>query len=174
MSNTKRKLLKKINREKKGMEKYEKQPGKTDKLPFIIHGSPRDAIPQCTTHTHGLNEIGMPEFIMDPLAFGLDGNAGVINAAYRYFSKPERKGKMDEILHGKTVKLREKEFRPRSKGDDVFCFREVCPDFEAVKLAYPPDDKPAYYIKDIKIIQIYVEGDDYVLNDDYFRDGVLW
>ena len=174
MSNTKRKLLRKINREKKDMEKYEKQPGKTDELPFIIHGSPRDDIPQYTTHIHGLNEIGMPEFIMDPLAFGLEGNAGVINAAYRYFSRPENKGRMDEILHGKTVKLREKEFRPKSKGDDVFCFREVSPDFEAVKLAYPAGDNLGYNIKDAKIIQIYVEGDNHVLNDDYYRDGVLW
>ena len=40
----------------------------TKDFPYIIHACPPtvDAYP---THTHGLTEIGMPEFIVDPLAF---------------------------------------------------------------------------------------------------------
>jgi len=81
---------------------------------------------------------------------------------------------MGAILTGKTVTLREKEFRPRSDGNYVFCFREVSVDFEAVKLAYPADDNITSSIREARIVQIYVEGDDYVLTDDYYRGGVFW
>jgi len=51
--------------------------------PYIIHADPLwDSEPLYPTHTHGLTEIGMPEFIMDPLAFGGDGNAGRINYSF--------------------------------------------------------------------------------------------
>ena len=147
---------------------------KTDAYPFIIHSSPPEDEQHFPSHTHGLHEIGMPEFIIDPLAFGGVGNASVINDAYDYFKSPENKAKMDDILNGKTVTLREKEFRPRSDGDYVFCFREVSADFEAVKLAYPAGDNIGSSIRDARIVQIYVQGDDYVLTDDYYRGGVFW
>ena len=102
------------------------------------------------------------------------GNASVINDAYDYFKRPENRAKMGAILTGKTVTLREKEFRPRSDGNYVFCFREVSVDFEAVKLAYPADDNITSSIREARIVQIYVEGDDYVLTDDYYRGGVFW
>ena len=44
---------------------------KDGKYPFMIHADPPwDDEPPYPTHTHGLTEIGMPEFIIDPLAFG--------------------------------------------------------------------------------------------------------
>jgi hypothetical protein len=59
--------------------------------PFIIHASINCG--KCgsfPTHTHGLADKGMPEFIMDPLAFGPEGNSDIINTAYVFF----RNGKM--------------------------------------------------------------------------------
>ena len=43
--------------------------------PYMIHACPlwvKDF--PYPTHTHGLYDLGLPEFIMDPLAFGGDGN----------------------------------------------------------------------------------------------------
>jgi hypothetical protein len=147
---------------------------KTDAYPFIIHGSLLEDVPQYPTHTHGLHQIGMPEFIIDPLSLGGDGNASVINDAYDYFKRPENTARMDQILNGATVRLKEKEFRPTSTGSYVFCFREVSPDFAAVKLAYPADDNIDSSIRDARIVQIYIEGDDYALTDDYYLGGVFW
>ena len=58
--------------------------------PFIIHADPLwdEGFPY-PTHTHGLSNIGLPEFIMDPLAFGGEGNAQRINSAYDYLTDPK-------------------------------------------------------------------------------------
>jgi len=48
--------------------------------------------------------------------------------------------------------------------------RRVYPDFEGIKLAYSHDK----IIPDGWFIQIYVEGDDFALTDDYYRGGITW
>jgi hypothetical protein len=143
--------------------------------PYIIHADPPwDDDPLYPTHTHGLNEIGMPEFIIDPLAFGGEGNGKRINSAYRFFKKQKNSVKLKAILNGKTIKLTGKQLDPKYMRDDpyVYCFREVTANFEAVKLAYGSGVTQA--MPGIRFIQIYVEGDDYVLMDDYYRGGVRW
>ena len=143
--------------------------------PYIIHADPLwDSEPLYPTHTHGLTEIGMPEFIIDPLAFGGEGNGKRINSAYRFFKKQKNAVKLKAILNGKTIKLTGKQLDPKYMKNDpyVYCFREVSPEFEAVKLAYGSDVATEY--PGIKFIQIYVEGDDYVLMDDYYRGGERW
>lgn len=145
------------------------------KRPYEIHGC-KD-MPAFPTHTHGLSDVGMPEFLIDPLAFGPVGNGQRINAVYDYLTKPRNKGKIEAIKNGQTLKLTMhdmhlKKFKAESRPH-VYCLRRVTPDFEAVKQAYciekPEDvDANAWYI------QIYVEGDHFALTDEYYRGGVRW
>ena len=146
---------------------------KRNKLPYIIHGSPLNDPSPYPTHTHGLHKIGWPEFIFDPLAFGAEQNSARINAAYMYFKKPKNRKKLQAILDGKTVELTFKEMQPKAKGEEpyVYCFREVSPEFEAVKMAYGSDVKEIE--PGMRFIQIWVKGDDYVLTDEYYRGGII-
>jgi hypothetical protein len=115
----------------------------------------------------------MPEFIVDPLAFGPQGNAQLINDSYLYLYRPENTDALDLIMKGETVTINSKELDPARSGEHNICFRRVGVDFEAVKQAY--DGLDLGKIADvISFIQIYVEGDDFALDDDYYKDGVTW
>lgn len=140
--------------------------------PFIIHADPLMENTAYPTHTHGLTEVGMPEFIMDPVAFGGKGNANRINAAYKFFTRLKNADKLKSILNGETLKLTGKQLSPKHLSSEYYkyCFREVSADFEAVKLAYYSKE----ITMDMRFIQIYVDGDDYALTDEYYRGGVLW
>ena len=147
---------------------------KSSRYPFIIEADPLKETTSYPTHTHGLYAIGFPEFFIDPLAFGGKGNARRINCSYDYFKKPKNKIKLKSILKGQTLKLTGPQLCRKHLRNDpyTYCFREVQHKFEAVKLAYGSgitDECPG-----IRFIQIYVEGDDYVLLDDYYRGGVRW
>jgi hypothetical protein len=144
------------------------------RYPFMIHADPLMESTSYPTHTHGLTDVGMPEFLMDPLAFGGKGNGQRINSAYRFFKKQKNAKKLEAILNGQTIKLTGKQLDPKYMKNDpyVYCFRKVPPEFEAVKLAY--GGGVAYVIPRMRFIQIYVEGDDYVLMDEYYRGGVRW
>jgi len=145
------------------------------KRSYEMHGC--KGMPAFPTHTHGLTDVGMPEFLFDPLAFGPEGNGQRINAIYDYLVKPRNKWKLEAIKNGKTLKLTSQEIKPKKikevSKSYVYCLRRVYPDFEAVKQAYcivqPEDIDPnAWYI------QIYVEGDNFALTDEYYRGGVRW
>jgi hypothetical protein len=144
----------------------------TKDLPFTIHAAPisdrRDYL--YPTHTHGLADADMPEFIMDPLAFGPEGNGNMIDKAYRYF-KRNKKG-LQIVLSGKTVKLPVKRILPKWKNAPNYriCFRTVTDTFEAVKQAYDVND----ITEDMRFVQIYIDGDGFALTDEYYRDGVKW
>jgi len=142
--------------------------------PFIIHASPPwDEDPPYPTHTHGLTEIGMPEFIIDPLAFGGEGNAGRINYSFDFFMNPQNNQQLQDILNGKIIKLPAAVLNPNAKSESyTYCYREVLPQFEAVILAYGYG--VSYVIPRMRFIQIWVDGDEYVLMDAYYRDGVRW
>ena len=142
----------------------------TKDFPYIIHACP-PTVGAYPTHTHGLTEIGMLEFIVDPLAFGPQGNAQLINDSYLYLYRPENTDALDLIMKGETVTINSKELDPVWSGEHNICFRMVGIDFEAVKQAYDglDLDKTADVIS---FIQIYVEGDDFALDDDYYKGGV--
>ena len=143
--------------------------------PYIIEASPPwDKEPPYPTHTHGLYDIGMPEFLMDPLAFGGVGNGQRINSAYNFFKLQKNAGKLNAILNGKTIKLTGPQLDPKYMKKDpyVYCFREVTAEFEAVKLAY--GSGVAQAMPNIRFIQIYVDGDYFALTDDYYRGGVTF
>ena len=137
---------------------------------FIIHGAM--AKPLYPTHTHHLTDMGMPEIIFDPLAFGAEGNARRMIDAYRYLAKEENADKLDDLQHDMEIKLIEKDLYPEFTGEHIYTYglRRVSPDFEGVRLAYYPDE----ISEDMWFVQLYVEGDDYVLTDEYYRGGVKW
>ena len=142
------------------------------KYPYIIHAC--TDLPAFPTHTHGLTEVGMPEFIMDPFAFGGKGNMHCINTAYNFFKKEKNAGKLKAILNGKTVKLSGKTLSPKYPGNELhtYCFRDVKPEFEAVKQAYLLPN--AKLKPEMRFSQIYIDGDDFALMDEYYRGGVRW
>jgi hypothetical protein len=141
--------------------------------PYIIEACPHGfGEPLFPTHTHGLTEIGMPEFIMDPLAFGGEGNGVRINYAFDFFMNPQNNHLLQDILNGKVIKLPAAVLSPNLKGEPyTYCYREVQPQFEAVILAYGYG--VAYEIPRMRFIQIWVEGDDFALTDEYYRGGVM-
>ena len=143
------------------------------KYPFIIEAC--EDIPAIPTHTHGLTEIGWPEFFIDPFAFGTQGNAARINRAYKYFKRSENNDALRSILKGQTVKVTGKDlgFQEDPRDLHTYCFREAPPTFEGVKLAYPTEEGVDLSQSGMRFVQIYVEGDeDFVLNDDYYVGGV--
>jgi hypothetical protein len=147
----------------------------TKKHSFIIHGC-KD-MPAFPTHSHGMTDLGMPEFLIDHFAFGVKQNGGLIGASYEYFIKPENSGKLDSIKNGGIVKLMDKDLKENANPSTiVYCYRRVYPEFEMVKQAYNIDaennqsdvDPMAWFV------QIYVEGDDFALTDEYYKGGIKW
>ena len=146
---------------------------KFGKHPFLIHANPlveRTAFP---THTHGLNDKGWPEFMIDPACYGPDGNGSRINEAYDYFKRPRRKKILNQILKGETIEIPINKLCKGWEGASYpICFRLVPNTFEAVKLAYGTDDGDVD--PDLVVVQIYVKGDDFALTDEYYKGGVTW
>lgn len=145
------------------------------KYPYIIEACPLwDTEPPFPTHTHGLYDLGLPEFFMDPLAFGGEGNAQRINSAYNYLIDPKNSQSLAAILNGQIVKLTGPQLDPKYMMDDpyVYCLRKVPPSFEAVRQTY--GSEVAYLVPPMQFIQIWVEGDNFALTDEYYRGGVTW
>jgi len=162
-------MKKKKRKRSKGKSKPRKE-----RLPFIIHADSLQKPTATPTHTHGLMAVNMPEMFMDPLSFGPKGTGSIINHAYKYFRKPENQDKLKAILEGKIIKLESKDLSLGSMGNYTICFRVVSPDFEGVKLAYSRLNTVKDKIADARIVQIWVEGDDFALEDDYYIGGVRW
>ena len=164
---------------------------KKKKRPFIIHycGTKQECTcEKCKkeeedsgglfpTHTHGLNKVDKPEMLIDPLAFA-KYNATLINDVYDYLTSSKRKDLITDIITGKTVEVKLSELDETSfltmnsyegKKDLTICIRVVYSDFEAVKEAYGEGIPP-----DLPFLQLYVLGDDFALEDDYYRGGVTW
>lgn len=148
----------------------------TEERPFVLHGS-ADLL-GFPTHTHGMTALGLPELLIDHLAFGPEPNSKLLVASYQYFTKPENAGKLDAIKNGETVKLRDPDLKPPSDHPDphVYCYRRVYPEFEMVKQAYNVDKEKG--LSDVPpeawFVQIYIEGDDFALTDEYYRGGIKW
>ncbi len=148
---------------------------KSATYPHIIHACPlSDPSFPYPTHTHGFYNIGWPEFIFDPLAFGPEGNAMRINSAYRYFTNPINTGQLDGVLIGKILKLNGPQLDSKYMQEDPFtyCFRRVYADFEAVKVAY--GEGVVFMVPAMEFIQIWTDGDDFALTDIYFKGGIIW
>jgi hypothetical protein len=144
--------------------------------PFIIHASEEPAA--FPTHTHFITElgIGMPEFIMDPLAFGPKGNSRRINAVYDYLRRVTNQPLIESMKNGEILRIDAKDLLRGSDEEYTYRIRRVPPTFEAVKQAYVLKSKEDILNmpNDIWFAQIYVEGDDFALTDEYYKGGVKW
>lgn len=147
--------------------KRKQQKIKESDVPFIVHNDimfgQRSVFP---THTHGLTKVGFPEMFIDPLAFGEHGNTNLIKTIYSTL-KLEDKKYLDSLLHGEILM-----FQHPDKGR--ICVREVSKNFEGVKCAYKHDLDDNEILENSKFLQIWVDGDDYVLIDSYYINGVNW
>jgi hypothetical protein len=146
---------------------YNNKTRKTEELPFIIHADPLLEETAFPTHTHGLTEIGWPEFFMDPLSFGGEGNGSRINNSYLYFTN--NMDELQRILNGEIIKIPVNVIEPKWQGAPIYtlCYREAPASFEGVKLAYP------YSIESgMRFVQIWVDGDYFALTDLYYLGGV--
>ena len=141
--------------------------------PFLIHSNPLLEKTAYSTHTHGLNDKGWPEFMIDPACYGSHGNAARINETYDYFRRPRRKKILNRIMKGETIEIPINKLCENWDGESYpICFRLVPNTFEAVKLAYCTDDGDVD--PNLVVVQIYVKGDDYALEDGYYEGGVTW
>jgi hypothetical protein len=143
--------------------------------PYMIHAWPsKGEFSSYPTHTHGLYDLGLPEFIIDPYAFGGEGNASIIKCAVDYFIDPQNAGQLTAVLDGQIIKLTGEQLSLKyMRGNHyVYCFRKVTAEFEAVKLAY--DSSYLYLIPPMEWVQIWVDGEDHVLTDEYYQGGVKW
>ncbi|RJR43996.1 MAG: hypothetical protein C4576_13830 [Desulfobacteraceae bacterium] len=145
---------------------------------FIVQGW---IMGSCTspfpTHTHGLFQKDWPEFFIDPLAFGTEGNAQRIVAIHEFLSKPENRHLLDSVLQGNVVKVTDGDIFPGKTIDEpnTYCLREVPRSFQGAKMVYPAYQDETYPEgTKLRIVQIWVEGDDYAIEDDYYRGGVRW
>ena len=139
----------------------------TTDLPYRINAGDLDY--PLPGHTHGLSEIGMPEFIVDVRTFRDVGEWCLINGAYAFFIDPQNHEKLEFILNGQTVKVLRKELMPDSQtdGSKVYCFREAPPTHWAVKRTYKDEGiEPG-----MRFVQIYTEGDDTFLRPTKTRKG---
>jgi len=139
----------------------------TEELPFIIHADPLLEKTAYPTHTHFLTDIGWPEYFIDPLSFGGEGNASRINNSYLYFQK--HNNDLQAILSGEIIKIPVNVIEPKWRNAPIYtlCYREAAATFEGVKLAYPEGIDPG-----MQFIQIWVDGDYFALTDFYYLGGV--
>jgi len=142
--------------------------------PFIIHADPFQLPNTYPTHTHGLMEVGWPEFFIDPLAFGGIGNAGLINAVYRFLRRPGNGSRLDAVLKGEIVEITDEDLYPGCASDTAYtyCLREAPRSFEGVKLAFP--NQAEHENIPLRVVQIWVKGDDFALTDEYYKGGIKW
>lgn len=140
--------------------------------PYIIHVA-KDIDDAFPTHTHGLNKIGWPEFMINARCYGSEGNGLMINDIYRYFNNTERKKVLEKILQGETIEVPINKLcsaRDWRGLDYPVCFRRVPITFEGVKSAYDHVDG---IDPDLVVVQIYVKGDDFALTDEYYKGEIF-
>ena len=101
-------------------------------------------------------------------------NARLIIAVYRFLSRPGNGSKLDAVLNGKIVEITDEDLYPGSATDAVYtyCLREVPRSFEGVKIAYP--NQAEHESIPMRVVQIWVKGDDFALTDEYYKGGIKW
>ena len=140
------------------------------RYPYIIHGCILSESKPFPTHTHGLNAINWPEFIIDPFCFGPKINGFVINKTYDYFNTPSNRPELESIINdGIILKLNFDMFFDTSDPTKSFCYRLVENSFSAVHLSYGTESNFSY--EDGKVVQLWVDGDDFALDDEYYLIG---
>lgn len=131
--------------------------------PHMIHGDKIGGVKQAyPTHTHGLASVGMPELFINANAFGPVDNAKIINVIVAMIAT------YDKLL-GKIQAKEELELTIAPLGDFRFMIRSVPNHHLGVMSAYPTEEQRL----GIEFAQLYVKGDDHVLEEDYFADAYV-
>ena len=173
-SQKKRKPAKRLDPLQAEMKRLQKETGKKVNAPFIVHASPLHEVPKFPTHTHGLDRLGLPELFMNAFSFGPEGTCAKLNDAFDFLSAESNASYLEKILNGEIVEISSSQLHPKSNESYTYCFREVSYDFEAVKQAYPDGQNLGNPIRDAHIIQMWVAGDDFVLDETYYFGGETW
>jgi hypothetical protein len=114
------------------------------------------------THTHGLNEIGIPELFINATCFGPENNARAINYIVSEIAK-------DDAIIEKLKNKEEVEFELGDENDMRLMIRPVENTHMGVVAAYPTEEQR----DGIEVAQLYVKGDDHVLAEEYFREAYM-
>lgn len=127
-------------------------------FPYIVHACVAcENEKQFPSHSHGMELIGEPEYLINARCFGPEGNTCAINTVHTYLKEnPDLKS---DILAGETIEM---------KLDEkiILCLRKVDKNFAAVQVAYESCD-----LDEMSFIHIYVKGDDFALADEYYLAG---
>jgi hypothetical protein len=132
-------------------------------LPHQIHadtsGAEKYSYP---THTHGLASIGLPEMFINATCFGPYGNAAAINHAFVEIAESDEKIKA--IQEGQEI-----EISSEDNGEEIITLmlRPVSNKHMGVLAAYGENAENA----PVKFAQLYVKGDDHVLEETYFSEA---
>lgn len=132
--------------------------------PHIVHADVMCTRLSYPTHTHGLSEIGLPELFINATCFGPVNNCMTINMI------------VSELLSNESLFVRVSNHREEiecdflefeSNEDLLICLRPVPEGFLGVLAAYPNKDT-----NERMFSQIYVKGDDHVLDPEFYRDSM--
>ena len=135
----------------------------TKESAYILHPVPPTSS-KCPTHTRGMAEHGIPEFIIGRNVFG-PGNMLLIAEACNYLAKPENAEILELILAGETVTINSKSLDLDGYGGvSNFFFRMVDADYKAVKIAY--EDLDTETLAQMQFVEIYIEEEGFDLEDD--------
>ena len=117
----------------------------------------------------GIN-IGSRQLIWEEIAGTREFSNEVLKKIHYKFPFIELLLVNGKIINAKLSKLdRNFLFMVPACKDLTICMRIVYSDFEAVRLAYGDEVQAK-----IPFIQLYVLGDDFALDDEYYRGGVTW
>lgn len=128
-------------------------------LPHMIHADTQGAqLRSFPTHTHGLNGITLPEIFINATCFGPMNNARVINFVVATIASDDD---LISKIHAKE------EIEIELDETMTLVLRPVSNTHMGVLAAYPPEEQR----KELDFAQLYVKGDDHVLDETYFAEA---
>ncbi|PKN33224.1 MAG: hypothetical protein CVU61_14505 [Deltaproteobacteria bacterium HGW-Deltaproteobacteria-19] len=124
--------------------------------------------------TTGLTNIGLPELLMDCMAFGSQGNSTRIELCSHFFCERRNVEKLDDIRNGKTILLTMNDINQDIRDMSYqLGFRRISPDSEMAKKAYG-ENAAILSNPNAWFVQIYLVGDDHSMTEEYYREGIEW
>ena len=125
-------------------------------------------------YTDGLTALGMPEFLIDCMAFGNEANRFKVKWSYMYLRSAQAGSLLQDLKHGRIITLDWKEVFPNFLMPAYqLGFRRISADSEMAKKAYG-ENAAILSNPDAWFVQIYLVGDDHSLTEEYYREGIEW
>ena len=143
-----------------------KAPGE---LPHITHYDPFEY--SYPYHTHGLVRVGMPEMFIDATSFQAPLPAMILNKVFLLFwLNPHI---FEELIYGKGVIVKgtieiDTDVIPGNSLGSPLMVRTVPSEFLGVRASWYGLDRLCW----TGFAQVYIKGDNHVLEDDYFKEQV--